>query len=120
MGIRAFVMKPIVMREMANTIREVLDPALSKKKTLYIKGKKTQNYAAIQSNFTGRFLDGYTVGEKDYRKGKLNDLLRQEEDEKKPIDPRKIRVQVFQRLREVLGRKVGIRDLAEVFKVSGT
>ena len=25
MGIRAFVMKPIVMREIANTIRQVLD-----------------------------------------------------------------------------------------------
>ena len=32
MGISAFVMKPIVMRDMANTIREVLDPALSKRK----------------------------------------------------------------------------------------
>ncbi|MFH1350902.1 MAG: response regulator [Pseudomonadota bacterium] len=31
MGISAFVMKPIVMRQMANTIREVLNPALSKK-----------------------------------------------------------------------------------------
>jgi len=31
MGIRAFVMKPIVMGQIANTIREVLDPALSKR-----------------------------------------------------------------------------------------
>ena len=31
MGIRAFVMKPIVMGQIANTIREVLDPVLSKK-----------------------------------------------------------------------------------------
>lgn len=31
MGIRAFVMKPIVMRQIADTIREVLHPALSKK-----------------------------------------------------------------------------------------
>jgi len=31
MGISAFVMKPIIMRDMATIIREVLDPALSKK-----------------------------------------------------------------------------------------
>ena len=31
MGISAYVMKPIVMRQIANTIREVLDPALSKR-----------------------------------------------------------------------------------------
>jgi len=31
MGIKAFVMKPIVMREIANTIRQVLDPALLKR-----------------------------------------------------------------------------------------
>ena len=31
MGISAFVMKPIVMRDIANTIREVLNPALSKR-----------------------------------------------------------------------------------------
>jgi len=34
MGISAFVMKPIVMQQIAITIREVLDPALSKRKTL--------------------------------------------------------------------------------------
>ena len=31
MGISAFVMKPIIMRDMATIIREVLEPALSKK-----------------------------------------------------------------------------------------
>ena len=32
MGIKAFVMKPIVIRDIANTVREVLDPTLSKRK----------------------------------------------------------------------------------------
>ena len=34
MGISAYVMKPIVMRQIASTIREVMDPALSLRKTL--------------------------------------------------------------------------------------
>ncbi|MBW2357932.1 MAG: response regulator, partial [Deltaproteobacteria bacterium] len=32
MGIKAFAMKPLVMRDLANTVRKALDPALSKRK----------------------------------------------------------------------------------------
>lgn len=55
-----------------------------KKKNLFIKGKKRQDYDSIKPNFTGRFVDGYVVDEEQYRIEKLRDLTAQEELEKKP------------------------------------
>jgi len=50
----------------------------AKKKELYIKGKKTQNYFASQPNFQGRFTDGYAVNEKEYRALKHKDMIENE------------------------------------------
>ena len=61
-----------------------------RKKRLYIKGKKEQNYDCVKPNFTGRFVDGYVVNEEEYRYAKMNDLLRQEEMEKPEMSKRMI------------------------------
>jgi len=87
----------------------------AKKKTLYIKGKKTHNYGVVQPNFTGRFADGYVVGEELYRKQKLKDLERQEEQEKKPLTEREIKVKLFYKLYEHFKKRISIADLSEGF-----
>lgn len=48
----------------------------SKKKLLYIKGKKLYDYGDPKSKFYGRFLDQYTVNEKEYRKKKIKALYK--------------------------------------------
>lgn len=54
-----------------------------KKKMLYIKGKRYQNYQAVKPNFKGRFPNLYTVDEKEYRKKKIKDMYFDENDIKK-------------------------------------
>lgn len=45
----------------------------SKKKELYIKGKKTYSYC-VRPDFKGRFAKGYVVDEADYRQKKVKEL----------------------------------------------
>ncbi len=87
----------------------------AKKKKLYLKGKKQQNYGVVQANFTGRFLDGYIVDKKEYLKSKLKDLERQEEQEKKPITPRVIISKAFVKIWEHFqgGKKVTVDELSK-------
>ena len=87
----------------------------ARKKTLYIKGKKTQYYGIVQPNFTGRFGDGYVVDEAQYRDGKRYDLERQEELEKKPINERDISVKLFYKLYTHFKNRITIPDLSEGF-----
>ena len=91
----------------------------AKKKKLFIKGKKTQDYGVVAPNFTGRFADGYVVGEKKYREGKLKDLKGQEELEKKPLTESQIKGQIFSKLHESLNTKfkISIRFLSKCFGV---
>lgn len=92
----------------------------NKKKSLYIRGKKQQNYGIVQANFTGRFADGYTVGEKEYRAEKLKDLNAQEELEKKPMTEREIKINIFKRIRKKFKHKLSIADLEIIFNVSNS
>ena len=50
----------------------------TRKKDLYINGKKYYNYNKPDPNFKGRFTNYYTVNEKEYRKKKRNSLLERE------------------------------------------
>jgi len=66
----------------------------SKKKVLYILGKKLYNYSNPKSTFKGRFLEKYTVNEELYRKAKKDSLGK--------LD-KKVEVKdVFQHQRDVL------------------
>ncbi len=92
----------------------------AKKKKLYLKGKKQQDYGVVQPNFTGRFVDGYVVNEPEYHKVKREDLERQEEVEKKPITPREITSKLFIKIYKHFkkDKKTTISELSKVFGVT--
>jgi len=71
-----------------------------RKKGLYLKGKKNYDYDVVYPNFSGRFVDGYVVGEKEYNKAKYDDMIRvDEERKKKPITEKEIIKKTFTKLR---------------------
>ncbi len=91
-----------------------------KKKSLYIKGKKQQNYDVVQANFPGRFVDGYVVNKEEYLKSKREDLEHQEELEKKPMTETQLKSLFFDKVHKELNTKfkVSIRFLSKCFGVS--
>lgn len=91
----------------------------AKKKSLYVRGKKQQNYGVVQPNFIGRFGDGYVVDEQEYRNEKINDLMAQEEMEKKPkITERQVKVVLFYKVYEHFKGKVTIPEIAKGFGIT--
>ena len=54
------------------------------KRDLYVRGKKFHNYHISKPDFDGIFYDGYGVDESEYRKRKLEDMQRWDEEEAKP------------------------------------
>lgn len=70
----------------------------NKKKNLYIKGRKTQDYNYLKPNFTGRFVDGYVADEKEYRTAKMKDLMAQEELEGNPLSEMDIKARLFHQI----------------------
>jgi len=89
----------------------------SRKKILYLRGKKTQNYGIVKPNFIGRFADGYVVNEKEYRTSKMRDLMNQENAEKKPLTVRDIKIKIFKQMLEHF-TQFKIQDIASAFKIS--
>ncbi len=87
-----------------------------KKKNLYIKGKKTQNYNCVEPIFKGRFLDGYAVPEKVYRQAKYDDMIRQEKEAKRPT-AKQVKMDLFKQLRDSLP-EITMKRLAEGFGIS--
>jgi len=90
-----------------------------RKKDLYLNGKKTQNYMVTRPNFSGRFLDGYAVDEKEYRRVKLRDLAEAEAEEDK--SPKQIQKEVKEQIfKTVLKNSKGmtVKKLSEWFGVS--
>ncbi len=89
-----------------------------KKKNLYIRGRKTQDYECIKPNFTGRFVDGYVVNEKEYREAKMKDLEDQENLEKKSeFNPRELTKELFYKVYHNL-KGVTMVNLAGAFGIS--
>lgn len=89
-----------------------------KKKSLFIKGRKTQDYDCIKPNFTGRFVDGYVVDEQEYKTAKLKDLENQEHQEKKAeFNPKVLTIELFYKVYNSL-RDVTIKRLSESFGIS--
>jgi len=88
------------------------------KRKLYLLGKKTENYLAASSSFSGRFLDGLGVDEKEYKKLKYNDLVRADEKDEIPMDEKSIKRRLFKQVYDSLGRDVTISQLSKAFKVS--
>lgn len=87
------------------------------KRSLYIRGKKTQDYSVVRSNFYGRFADGYVVNEDEYRTAKLKDLTDQEDKANKVIDPLQIRREIFREMKEALKGRLTVEELSKAFKI---
>jgi len=87
----------------------------NRKKNLYIKGKKTQNYGVVKSNFFGRFTKGYAIPDAEYREMKRRDM---EESDKKNAQPtpREVMINLFKKSRE--NSDLTLEQLSNVFGVS--
>jgi len=86
-----------------------------KKKTLYIKGKKTHDYNVVKPDFYGRFPDGYAVPREIYVAAKHKDMM--EDHEKKVPTEFEIKAKYFYRLYQNI-EGITIKKLAEAFGVS--
>lgn len=87
----------------------------NKKRELYIKGKKEQNYLVVHPDFSGRFVQGYVVDKEEYLKAKKKDF--EEEPEEKKIDEKQIKIELFRQFRKKLP-KLSIKELSEAFGIS--
>lgn len=87
-----------------------------KKKELYLKGKKTQDYSIVRPDFYGRFTDGYAVPRELYLKAKLDDLKEAETSKKIPTE-KEVTIRLFKQIHQNLP-KISIKDLAVGFLVS--
>lgn len=64
--------------------------SFNKKKSLYIMGKKYEDYNVVKPDFSGTFSDGYTVNEEEYRRAKLQDTIDDNAKDKKKKEDKKI------------------------------
>lgn len=92
-----------------------------RKKDLYIRGKKEQNYGIVMPNFQGRFTDGYAVNEQEYRDAKLKDLMESEkEEDKHKVSEKEVKAKMFKQLydRLKIQKVLSQKDLSEAFGVT--
>ncbi len=91
--------------------------SFKRKKTLYLKGKKLQDYEIVKPNFDGRFPPCYTVDLKAYSDKKRRDLKQSNEDDKPRIQLEKeIRMKLFRMVHSSL-KNVSIKTLAHAFGI---
>jgi len=83
----------------------------AKKKDLYLQGKKTQNYNVVKPDFNGRFVDGYVVDEKQYRRTKYLDLAKKEKKEKNEKSPNQIEKEIFRKVWENINKEEKLKKL---------
>jgi hypothetical protein len=91
-----------------------------KKKDLYVKGKKTQDYNVVKPDFEGRFTDGYGVDEDEYRKVKLKDMI-DDHTETKEVSPLDMKRQIFYLLAcfiEKGGKITNKTELSQAFDIA--
>lgn len=89
-----------------------------RKKELFIKGRKEQNYNIVKPNFIGRFVDGYAVNEKEYREKKLKDMMEADREDVRPkIVEKDIKAKMFYDIinnyKGKINGKITVKDLAE-------
>lgn len=90
-----------------------------RKKELYIKGKKTQNYGTVRPNFIGRFTNGYAVNEQEYRAAKMRDMT--DFDDKPKLSETQVLMKVQKRLlnnAHIKHPELSTKQLAEFYDVS--
>jgi hypothetical protein len=95
----------------------------TKKKDLYINGKKFYNYNKPESNFIGRFTDFYTVDKEEYRKKKKESLLDREKKAEEQQIKHEVEQALFARimsLPETILEKIPNKILAKILGISET
>lgn len=90
--------------------------SFKKKKELYIKGKKYEDYDVVRSDFSGRFLNGYAYNENAYRMAKYRDMVEADKEIKQPTE-KQIRAKLFKQLYANL-ENISIKRLAQAFGIS--
>jgi len=88
-----------------------------RKKSLYIFGKRNQDYRVTRANFSGRFVDGYVVDEEEYREAKYQDMLQEEEDQTKEITFDEYKKETFFKYKNRFPQ-LGMQTIVEVFGVN--
>ena len=104
--------------------------SFNKKKKLYLKGKKQQNYDCEKPDFIGNFTDGYVIPEKEYREKKYLDMLKY--DSHQFLNEKQVRIKLFkqvyrgitkmskeQMLRRFGLTKISVKALSQLFDFSG-
>jgi hypothetical protein len=91
--------------------------SFKRKKEIYIRGKKTQDYGIAHPDFKGRFTKGYAVDEKQYRDAKYRDMLKDLEDEKPKLTEKGIKVNLFKQIHNNLP-EIPIKKLALGFGIA--
>ena len=88
-----------------------------KKKTLYLIGKKTQDYSCDKPDFYGRFTDGYAIPREIYLEAKLKNAKNFEEKPNKIVTEHQFRAKLFKQLHQNLP-KITIKDLCLGFGIA--
>lgn len=92
--------------------------SFDRKRELYVRGKKTNDYNVVKADFTGRFVGGYAVDRDKYLKGKLDDLKKHEEAEKPAKETLKeYQTRVVNNIIEKFKGRVPVEELAEALGV---
>jgi len=91
------------------------------KRALYVIGKRTHNYYAAKPSFMGRFPDGYSIEEAIYRKKKLEDMMKYEEEMPIKLTKQQIEYQLnLKRFNKYMKihPKASRKEVAELFEVT--
>lgn len=93
----------------------------TRKKDLYILGKKFYSYHKPEANFFGRFTNHYVVDEKEYKKKKRDALLDREKKTEELIIKKEVEQQIFLRLMalpEIIKDKIPNHIIAKILGIS--
>ena len=91
--------------------------SFNKKKLLYIKGKKYNDYKVVKPSFYGQFPKLYTVNEKEYRKIKYLDMIKSDEEKKPEIIEKDIIARCFYKFYEYFKGKISMKEMANAFGI---
>lgn len=92
--------------------------SFKQKKKLYIKGKKYNDYSVTKPSFFGRFPKLYCVDEKEYRKAKYEDMIKDSAEDKPEVTERNVKIKYFIMVCRYFEGKINIKKICEAFGIS--
>ena len=91
--------------------------SFNKKRELYLRGKKTQNYNCVKPDFIGRFADGYVIPETQYRHAKYLDMIKFGKEDANFLTEKQVKQKLFKKFHQN-SSTISIKDLAEGFGIA--